>query len=296
MKRLATFLATPFGVAVLGCVLLAGWALWSGGILDGPLAKDVRSSSVHAAAGVDLDERAAERIIGNRRLVVAFLGPDADLAEGCEDVHRAADGNVVLLLRPDGDEFAHYGCALLPGEEDDNFGSKFVAESVIARGVDQFVDEPLTALKVVAVNYDMLVKAGTVPDGARTVSPSLPRYLVAGAAIGAVLAGSVLAYLGARRAGRLAADHRDRRDQADDARGALSARAAVLARHIIDLDRRYSGAAKGETFARTYRTLAADYADLVADFAAADADGTVDPRLDERIASLTDRCLDLART
>lgn len=289
-------LRTPFAVAVLACLVLVGWALWTAGIFDGPIARDVRTSSVYAAPGVDLDEPAAERIIGNRRLVAVFLEEGADLAEGCDDVQPAADGNVVMLLSPDGDEFEHYGCALF-GSDDENdeedFGKKYVAEATVANGVDQFVDDPIKALKVMAVNYDRLVKAGIVPDGARTISPSLPRYLIAAAAVAAVLVGATLAYLAARRAGRLAAAHREQRDTAADARDALSARAAVLARRLIALDGRYTRSTN-DKFKRRYRKLAADYAELVADFAAADERGEVDPTLHKRVRALTHRCRELA--
>ncbi|HEX2130513.1 MAG TPA: hypothetical protein VHH15_03070 [Actinophytocola sp.] len=289
MKR---FLGTPFGLAVLGCLVLAGWALWTGGILDGAVAREVRASSVYAADEVELDEPAAERIIGNRRLVAIFQEPGADLGETCDDVKPAADGNVVLLLSREDDEFDTYGCALL-GDDDDNFGKKFVAETVIFNGVDQFVDDPLKALQVVAVNYDGLVRAGIVPDGARTISPSLSKYLIAGTAVAAVLAAAAVAYLAARRAGRLAAEHRERRDSAQDERTALSARAAVLAQEIITLDRRYESRVDTGSFRRRYRDLAGDYADLVADIADADEHDTLDPNLAGRVETLIVNCREL---
>lgn len=294
MKRRRTF-GTPFRAAVLGCLVLAGWALWTGGILDGPMARDLRASSVYAAPGVEVDIAAAERIVGNRRLVVAFLEPGADLRQGCKDIDGAAEGTVGLLLSRDGEDYTRYGCSYLPGGDDENFGKAVVAESRIASGVDQFVDDPLGALKVIAVNYDLLVKAGIVPDGARTISPSLPRYLIAGTAVLAVLTGAVLAYAAARRAGRLAAEHRAERDLAGDARSSLSTRAAFLAQRIIELDRRYSRS-REERFRREYRELATEYAELVAVFADADDRGAVDPGLRERVDQLTARCTALAKT
>ncbi|GAB1510139.1 hypothetical protein [Actinophytocola sp. KF-1] len=283
MNRVQKFLATPFGLATAGLLVLAGWASWSAGILDGPVAREVRSSSVYVASGIDLDEAAAERIIGNRRLVVAFLEPGADLSEGCDDVSGAADGTLVLLLSPGDDEFETYGCAQFPGGDDENFGKAFVAESRIAGGADQFVDRPLEALRVIAVNYDGLVKAGIVPDGARTISPSLPRYLVAIAAVAAVLGGALTLYVAGRRAGRLAATHRADREAATDARGSLNAKAAVLAKHIIALDGR--AGSSGQGFRRKYRELAADYAELAADL----TDGEVQPELREKVDALTAR-------
>src|SRR5688572_27811558 len=215
---------TPFGLAVVACLILAGWALWSGGILDGPIARQVRSSSVYAAPEVDLDRTAAQQVIGNRRLVVIMLKPGTeDLRQGCDAARQAAKGTLVLVTSRDGDEFDTYGCALLPDVDDENFGKAAVAETTIGSGIDGFADRPLEALKVIAVNYDGLVKAGVVPDGARTISPSLPRYLVAVAALAAVIGGAVTMWVVGRRAGRLAAGHRAERDTASDARSSLNA-------------------------------------------------------------------------
>ncbi|MEU5695139.1 hypothetical protein [Actinosynnema sp. NPDC020468] len=266
MKRLGT----PFGAALLALLVLAGWALWSGGVLDGEVARQVRVSSVYAAPGYELDQAAAERIVGNRRLVVAFLEPDADLREACHGVRGAADGTLALMLKPGEDEFDRYSCALLPGVDDENFGKAVVAETTLGAGVDQFVDQPLEALKVVAVNYDQLVKAGIVPDGARVISPSLPRFLVAAAAVGAVVAGAVLLYAGARRAGRLASVRRRRRTEVADDRAVLTAAATALAQRIIDLDAAYARtsadthtARERAEFGEAYRALVADYVALL---------------------------------
>ncbi|MEU4569099.1 hypothetical protein [Micromonospora sp. NPDC023956] len=302
--RAARFLGTPFGLGVLACLLLAGWALWSGGITDGPVAREVRASSVYVAPGVDLDEAAAERIIGNRRLVVLLLAPGADLREGCQDVERAADGTVVLVLSREDDEYDTYGCALLPERGDENFGRAFVAEMTISNGIDGFADRPLEALKVVTVNYDRLVKAGTVPDGTRTISPSLPRYLVAAAAVLAVLVGSALVYATGLRAGRLAADRRNVRDARADRRSALSAATAVLAQQIIDLDQRYArlkptavaGNADHKAFVRDYPALVTDYTDLLDTVASAPERD--DAHLDgvaHRVESLSRRAVQVAR-
>ncbi|MBB4905183.1 hypothetical protein [Actinophytocola algeriensis] len=285
MKKL---LGTPFGLALVALLVLAGWASWTAGIFDGPIAKEVRSSSVYVAPGLDIDTAAAEKIIGNRRLVVVFLERGADLSEGCDDTSGAADGTLVLLISPGDGEFEHYGCAHFPGDDDENFGKAFVAETRIAAGADQFTDRPLEALKVIAVNYDSLVKAGIVPDGARTISPSLPRYLVAVAALAAVIGGAVTMWVVGRRAGRLAAGHRAERDTASDARSSLNAQAAVLAKQIIDLDRRYPRGST--TFRRSYQQLAADYAELAADL----TDGEVEPELRPKVDALSRRAQELA--
>lgn len=309
-RRAVRLLLTPFGLAVLGCLVLAGWALWSGGVLDGEMARTVRTSSVYAAPGVDLDTAAAEKIIGNRRLVVIMLEPGADLRGGCHAVHRAAAGTLVLLLSRDGDDFDTYGCSLFDGSGSEDFGKGMVAESVIGNGIDEFVDRPLGAVKVIAVNYDQLVKAGILPDDARTISPSLPHLLVAIAAVAGVLAGAVLLYAAALRAGRRTAAHRARRDRATDSRTLLSAAAATVAQQIIDLDPQYTTAVRADRvdqagggttgtgrrpgaadrpakrdrggdpdrqrFAPAYRKLTSEYTRLLDDVAAADRRGEHD--------------------
>jgi hypothetical protein len=257
------FFGSAFGVAVLGCLVLSGWAVWSAGAFDSPVARQLRTSSVYAAPGIALDERAAERVVGNRRLVVAFLEPGAALSDACDSLSGAADGTLALMLSRDGDDYRKYGCSRLPGRDDENFGKAYVAESMIGNGLDAFTDRPVEALKVAVVNYDLLVRSGAIPDGGRTVSPSLPRYLVAAAAVVVVVLGSVVLYLAGRRSARAALARRDRRDADADARAELAAVAAVLAQQIIDLDRRFARE-KGRTeFARGYRRLVSDYADLL---------------------------------
>jgi hypothetical protein len=291
VKRVRSFFGTAFGAAVTACLVLAGWALWSGGVLDGPVARQLRSASVYAAPGVELDQVAAERILGNRRVTVAFLAPDANLRDACKSVRGAADGTIALMLKRDGDEYDRYGCALLPDVDDENFGKAFVAEMTISGGIDQFHDRPLEALKVVAVNYDRLVRSGTVPDGARTISPSFPRYLVAAAAILAVVVGAAGIHLGARRAGRFTALRREQLDAASDDRSALSASAGVLAQQIIDLDRRYATARP--PFAGEYRRLTREYTGLLAEI----AEGGRNTRaLTARVEALSERCRALAVT
>jgi hypothetical protein len=284
VKRL---FGSAFGVAVLGCLVLAGWAVWSAGVFDGPIARQLRTASVYAAPGVPLDQAAAERVIGNRRLVVAFLEPGADLRDACGSVSGAADGTLALMLSRDGDDFEKYGCAQLPGGDDENFGKAFVAESVIGNGIDAFADRPVEALKVAVVNYDLLVRSGAIPDGGRTVSPSLPRYLVAVAAVAAVVLGSAALYLATRRTARTASARRERRDAGTDARTELAAAAAVLAQEIIDLDRRYARENGRSEFARGYRRLVSDYANLPPEL------GRETPELRARVEELLTRAREL---
>jgi hypothetical protein len=272
----------PFGLAVLACLILAGWALWSGGILDGRIAKEVRTSSVYAAPGTGLDRAAAERVIGNRRLVVILLASGSDLSSTCHGVGRAAEGTLVLVLSRKTDGFDTYGCASFGG----SFGKSFVSEQIISQGVDGFADRPLDAVKVIAVNYDLLVKAGTVPDGARTISPSLPRYLVAIAALAAVLLGSAAVFVAGRRAGRATAALEGRRSAVADAAGKAGVAVSSLAQRIVDLDgKQFKPAAE-----RKYRRLASDYADLVREVDAADTAALI-----KRVATLGRRCSELER-
>ncbi|MEU8639751.1 hypothetical protein AB0C38_46800 [Amycolatopsis sp. NPDC048633] len=285
MKR---FFGSAFGVAVLGCLVLAGWAVWSAGVFDGPVARQLRTSSVYVAPGVALDQAAAERVIGNRRLTVAFLAPGTDLSDACDSVSGAADGTLALMLSRDGDDFDKYGCSQLPGNDDENFGKGFVAESMIGTGIDAFTDRPVEALKVAVVNYDLLVRSGAIPDGGRTVSPSFPRYLVAAAAVGAVFLGAAALYLASRRATRTALRRRERRDAEADARTELAAAAAVLAQEIIDLDKRYARDKGKSKFARGYRRLVSDYTNLLPDL------GSETPKLRTRVEELLTRARKLA--
>ncbi|MEV8511503.1 hypothetical protein [Dactylosporangium sp. NPDC051484] len=318
-RRIGQLLTTPFGLGVLGCLVLAGWALWSGGVLDGPVARQVRSASVYAAPGVGLDVPAAERVIGNRRLVVLLMSPGADLRAACHEVERAASGTLVLAMSRKDDSYDTYGCALLSGASDKYFGKAFVAETTISYGIQPFADRPLEAIKVIAVNYDRLAKADMVPADARTISPSLPRYLVAAAAVGSVLVGSAVLYFAARRGGRLAAARRERRDRAIDSRTVLSAAMAAVAQQIIDLDARYADAvrrgaaerAMGKprrgggrmrnapkntpAFADRYRELTAEYTGMLDDVAAAGRRGEKDfTRLTDRAEALSQRLHSLA--
>ncbi|RIV41186.1 hypothetical protein [Micromonospora radicis] len=261
-RLLGGLFGNAFGGAVLGCLVLAGWAVWSGGILDGPIAREVRSSAVYVAPGVDLDRGAAERIIGNRRLVVLLMEPGHDLPSACGQTERAAAGTVVLAMSRAGEDWATYGCSRLPRHDNRDLGRAIVVETTIDQGTDALVDQPLEALKMVVLNYDRLVRAGLVPDGARTISPSLPRYLLAGAAVGGVLAGTTTLWLIGRRAGRLAEARQARRVGHADGRAALTAATAALAQQIVDLDQRFGGRA-GARVRPAYLRLAGDYARLL---------------------------------
>jgi hypothetical protein len=192
------------------------------------------------------------------------------------------------MLSHDGDDFEKYGCSQLPGKDDENFGKAFVAESMIGNGIDAFTNNPVDALKVAVVNYDLLVRSGAIPDGGRTVSPSLPRYLIAAAAVIAVVLGSAALYLASRRTARRALTRRERRDAEADARTELAAAAAVLAQEIIDLDRRYARQKGQSKFARSYRGLVSDYTNLLPDL------GRETPELRARVEKLLTRARKLA--
>jgi hypothetical protein len=279
------FFRGTFGVATVACLAFVVWALWTGGIFEGAMAREVRTSSVSVADGVELDEAAAERIIGNRRLVVILESPGADLSEGCDDVESAADGSLVLLLSQETDDFDTYGCALLPNRDDENFGKAFVAEQIIKQGIGEFHDRPLDAIKVIAVNYDLLVRAGTVPDGARELSPPLPRFLISGAAVVAVVLGAIGINLGARRAARLALRLQEERVAAGDARSRLTAGSAALAQQIIDLDARHAND-------KRYLKIISAYVRLLDDIPKASTEDEY-LALADRVDTLSRRCLQL---
>ncbi|MHA6619953.1 hypothetical protein [Pseudonocardia sp. DLS-67] len=273
MKRIMRQLGTWFGLGTVACLLLAIWALWTAGLLEGPAARTVRTTSVYAAPGIGLDTAAAEQIIGNRRLVVVMLEPGSDLSAACDGLGNAAAGTLVLAMAREDDEFDTYSCGFLAGGEidDGGFGSRAVAESRIGAGIDGFVDRPLDALKVVVINYDQLVALDVLPDDARTFSPSLPRYLIAAAAITAVVGGALALFLVAQRAGGQAAASSVRREESDDSRAVLSAEMALVARQIIDLDGR-----PGHKRAAQHARLAVAYSTLLDEITTADRDGRSD--------------------
>ncbi|MGH3585017.1 MAG: hypothetical protein ACRDQ0_01735 [Pseudonocardia sp.] len=273
MKRIMRQVGTWFGLGTVACLLLAIWALWTAGLIEGAAARTVRTTSVYAAPGIELDISAAEQIIGNRRLVVVMLEPGADLSATCDGLGNAAAGTLVLAMAREGDEFDTYGCGFLAGGEvdEDGFGGRAVAESRIGAGIDGFVDRPLDALKVVVINYDQLVALDVLPDDARTSSPSLPRYLIAAAAITAVVVGALALYVVAHRAGGQAAASSIRREESEDSRAALSAEMALVARQIIDLDGR-----PGHRRAAQHTHLAVAYATLLDEITTADRDGRSD--------------------
>ncbi|KID30854.1 hypothetical protein HQ32_01538 [Prauserella sp. Am3] len=264
----------PFLLAVLLAVVLAGWAAFTGGIFDGKVAQALRGSSVYAAPEyrIDLDE--ARHVIGNRKLTVGFLSPDDDASAVCKNVSRAADGTLFVALTRDDDTWNAYGCS----HHTDDIGKGMVAETIISRGIDTFADRPVDTLKVIVVNFDRLVRAGNVPDGARTVDPPLPRYLLAGAALCAVVLGAAAAYALARAAGRRAAQRRIEAETGDDTRSVLNAETGAVSQALIDLDRVYAravgpqqGTPGAKSFATRYRTVVDRYLDLTRDIASGTA-------------------------
>jgi hypothetical protein len=290
-----------FIVASAVCVVLAGWGLWTGGAFDDDLQADLRVSSVYVGDGTDIDEQAAERIVGNRRLVVAWLPPGEDLGEACDELEAPAAGTVGLLLSPAGEEYDTYGCVQLPGADDEGFGAAFVTESQLPSGVDEFVDSPLDALKVVVVNYDSLVRAEIVPDGTRTISAPLPRFLIAGGALAGVVLGAVALFLLSRGVGRLAAARQERRAHAEDARTRLGAAAAVVASRLLSLDTEYTrrkprlSAKRQATFDEQHRALAARYVEVLPEVHAAHDDESLEDLI-AKVEELGERCGELAES
>lgn len=249
-----------FRIAVVASLLgLAGWAMWTGGIADNEMQRTIRASSVYADPGTGLDVAAAERAIGNRRLVIVMLKPDADLEKACEQAQRPAKGTLVLVLSRGEDRYKRYGCASFDPAE--LSVKSFVSEGVVAQGIDGLFDKPNDAVKLAAVNYDRLVRAGQAPDGARTITASLPRFLIAGGAIAAVVIGSLVIWLGARRAGRLAAARDRARATENDRQTEVAAAVSALARQIVAMD----GQSRTPDLETRYRVIVSRYADLLDD-------------------------------
>lgn len=222
------------------------------------------------------------------------MAPGDDLRAACKQTERAASGTLVLVVSQAEKSWDTYGCARFPQRDNRDFGRAIVMETTINRGIDAFVDQPLEALKVVTLNYDLLVRAGTVPDGARTISPSLPRYLLAGAAAGGVVAGAAGLWLIGRRAGRLAHARQARRAGYADGRAALTAATAALAQQIVDLDQRFGGRL-GTKAQPAYLRLASDYTRLLDEVTAVRADDeSAVRRLHEQVDALSRQASRLA--
>lgn len=255
---------------MLACLALAGAMLWGAGLFDGAIAKDVRVSNVYVEPGVPIDEEEAERIIGNRHLVVVYLdGPmDGRGSDLCDDLRGPAAGSFVAIL--DGD-LDMYGCSLLPGADDDDFGKAYTSELVMQYGIKMVADDPIQSARVLASTFDRLVAAGLAPQEARAITPPLGRYIVAAIAGGSVVLGSLLIYARGRRLGHRLADSVEsdaalagkvaRRDNALAAAGvrllAVDERAERIA--AIAGDRR---SARDRRFLHLYRRLTKSYLDL----------------------------------
>ncbi|WP_051266442.1 hypothetical protein [Nakamurella lactea] len=301
-KLLASALTTSYRWVLVGCVLLAGWSLWTGGIFDSHVASTIRSSSVYADTSYQLDTAAAQRVIGNRRLAAVFLDTTDDevAAQTCKDLKSAADGVLVVIVYSGDDGLQNYGCSLLPGaDDDDGFGKAFVAESVIATGISGFADHPLDAVKTMAVKYDALANAGIVPQQARVIQASAPRYLLALIALVAVVGGAAVIYAVSRRAGRAVADATDISIGKHDDLVDVNATMAGIAGTILQVDGRFAAPAdQPSSWFTRYRRLAADYATLAADVtdhADGKGHGTVDS-LSQRAVQLAEDAAELART
>lgn len=168
-------------------------------------------------------------------IVVRAAGASSGARDACRDLDSAAAGTVVVILTAKADDWATYGCQYL-FDQDDDFGRAAVIEERISTGVGAFPSRPLDAVKTIVVNYDLLVAFDRIPDDARTFRPSLPRYLLAGAALAAVVLGALGIWWAARRAGRslgatAAADQVD-----SDHRAVLSTAMTAIAHGLLRLD------------------------------------------------------------
>lgn len=297
-KFFASAFTTTYRWVLVGCVVLAGWLLWSGGIFDGQVASTIRSSSVYADASYHLDTVAAQRVVGNRRLAVVFLDTtDGQVAaQTCKDLHRAADGVLVVVVYHGDDGLENYGCALYPDADDDNFGKAYVSEAQIATGISGFADDPLTAVKVMAVKYDALAHAGVAPQEARVIQASAPRYLLALIALAAVIVGAAVLYVISRRAGRAIADVTDESVATADQLAAVNATMAGTAATILQVDGQYSAPAnESAAWLADYRRLAADYAALSAEITRSGGDHSAVDVLQQRADALAEHADALTR-
>lgn len=217
---------------------LAVACLWGAGIFDSAIEKDVRVSNVYVEDGVAVDEHAVEEVVGNRHLVIVYL--DGELGERggevCDDVESVAEGSIVAIVD---ESLDMYGCALIPGRDDENLGKAYVAESVLGYGVEALERDPQEAAKVMVSNFDTLIAAGLAPQEARAIDPPFSRFIIAGIAIALVVLGALVMHLRGRRVAHLQAEALERRAAA---RGRLAERDTALASagtRILELDEKY---------------------------------------------------------
>ncbi|MBE7161974.1 MAG: hypothetical protein INR72_12075 [Williamsia herbipolensis] len=222
---------------VAALLAVGGWSVWSAGLFESSIATQLRTSSVWADPSLGLDTAAAERLIGDRRLVVIVRAEGATESESdlCDDLSRAVDGTVALILTAEPDDWDAYGCQYL-FDGDDEIGRAAVVETQISGGTGAFPGRPLDAIKVSVINYDLLVTLDRIPSDARSFAPPLPRYLLAAAAIAAVLVGAGTLWLLSRRYGRQLAVRAEQLTDSSDDRAALSATMSSIARELLGLE------------------------------------------------------------
>ncbi|WP_153506589.1 cation:proton antiporter [Cumulibacter manganitolerans] len=204
-RHLTRWLARGEAWLMIACVALGIVAVSGAGVLDDDIQRDIRLSNVYVAPGVDVEEAAAERIVGNRNLVVVYLDGDlGDRGSGvCDSLSGIAKGSFVAILDEDLDM---YGCSLLPGADEENLGKAYVAETVMRFGVEMVAEEKIQSARVLASSYDRAVAAGLAPQEAREIRAPFARYLVAAIALGTALVGSLAVYWRGRRLGHAFAD------------------------------------------------------------------------------------------
>lgn len=259
------------GLDVMLLVLMLGLgltSLWGAGVFDSEIAQDVRVSNVYVDDGVDLDEQQAEKIVGNRHLVIVYVAGKLNGPAICDDLQSVADGSIVMIVDQ---ELHSYGCALLPGRDEENFGKAYVAETTMRYGIRTLADDPLAATKAMVSNFDTLVTAGIAPQEARAITPPLSRFIIAGIALGTVVLAALTSHLRSRRLAHLQADALERRATA---RGRLAERDTALASagtRILALDEKYRDTssipekdltAAKTRFLRDYARAIATYTDL----------------------------------
>lgn len=241
-------------VALLPVALLLAW---TAGVFDSDIARTVRTSSVYVEPGAEVDATRAAEVIGDRRLILVYLATELGDRGGeiCDDLESAVDGNLVVIL---GDDLESYGCALIPGRDDENFGKAAAAEIIIARGITLLEGDKTESAKIMSATYDGLVRAGNLPADARVLRAPAASYIVAAVLVGTVAAAAIGINLAGRRLGSAAADDAAARRRRQ---GAFSRRDAALAAagaRILELDAAYADLPTGPLH-RSNRRLVRDY-------------------------------------
>lgn len=226
---------TSNAVAATLCLILVGLSLYLAGIFDSKINKTIRESPVYAEPGSRIDADAAERIVGNRQLILIYLATDLGDrgSDICEDAEKVANGNLVVII---GDDLDTYGCALIPDRDGDKSGNAFVAESAIDDGLTYLDDDINETPKTMVATFDRLVVRGLLPKESRSITPAFSRLALAGITLGGLAVCGLALYVNGRRVGTIVAGRESERRRIAGRTAERDVLLASIASQILEAD------------------------------------------------------------